>query len=68
MTTPWRHRAAADGTQARADADELPAHPQRWILGTDDGHAELFMTEEGHRESWQRWPWDRGERQEAANA
>ena len=40
---------------ATADAEELLAHTERWILGTDDGHVELFLTDDGYAEPWERW-------------
>ncbi|HEY7222814.1 MAG TPA: hypothetical protein VH561_04260 [Micromonosporaceae bacterium] len=55
VVASWRERTAADGTLGSADAEELLAHTERWVLGMDDGHVELFLTDEGHAEPWEQW-------------
>jgi hypothetical protein len=40
---------------ATPDAEDLLTHPERWILGTDDGHVQLAMTDHGRAQPWQRW-------------
>jgi hypothetical protein len=55
INAPWRERTLANGTLAHPDAEELLAHTERWLLGTDDGHVELFLTDDGDAEPWGRW-------------
>jgi hypothetical protein len=55
VSASWRGREGADGTLVAADAEELLRHTERWVLGTDDGHVELFLTEDGYAQPWQRW-------------
>jgi hypothetical protein len=51
----WRLRLAEDGTLARGDAQELLAHPDRWVSERADGHVNLCQSGIGRTHPWEDW-------------
>lgn len=51
----WCGRLGDDRTLAGPDAEDLLAHPERWIFGHSDGHVAPYRTVDGQTEPWEQW-------------
>jgi hypothetical protein len=51
----WTARLTGDRELARADAESLLAHPERWLAGRVEGYACLYCTPAGRAVPWQGW-------------
>jgi hypothetical protein len=54
-TAGWQARLGEAGFLARAVAEELLEHPERWMEGHADGHVSLCRSDMGQQQPWERW-------------